>query len=52
LTTNTGSQTLSVTVFETKEKVSLTMPSRRLKVNINTDLLDWLEEQQVYYKLN
>ena len=52
LVSNTGSHSLSVTVFETKEKVSLTMPSRRLKININTELLDWLDTQQIYYKLN
>ncbi len=47
-----GSKSLSVQVFEPTEKLHITMPSRKLKVDITDELLTWLEEEQVYYKLN
>ena len=49
---NDGKQALSVLVYESKEKLTLTMPSRKLKVKISPEMLDWLDEKQVYYKLN
>ncbi|WP_010520609.1 DNA polymerase III subunit alpha [Aquimarina agarivorans] len=52
ITKFSGSKSLNVQVFEPKEKVQLTMPSRKLKIDINSELLEWLEKEQVYFKLN
>ncbi|WP_010182838.1 DNA polymerase III subunit alpha [Aquimarina agarilytica] len=49
---HSGSKSLSIQVFEPKEKVQITMPSRKLKVEITSELLEYLESEQVYFKLN
>jgi len=47
-----GNQALNFLVYDTKEKVKLTMPSRRQKVKVSQELLNELEEQDVRFKLN
>ena len=49
---NSGSNTLNILLYETKNKVKINMPSRRLKVEINDKLLNWLEKEQIRFKLN
>jgi len=47
-----GEKQLHFVIYEFEEKVKLTMPSRKQKVNISKELLEELHEQQVSYKLN
>ena len=47
-----GSHLLDFVVYDNKEQIKLEMNSRRQKVKVSQELLDELEEQQVFYKLN
>lgn len=47
-----GKHPLSFVLHETDSKIKLTMPSRKLKVQISNELLTELENQDVYFKLN
>lgn len=47
-----GEKQLFFVVYENEEKIRLTMPSRKHKINISKELLDELEREQVSYKLN
>ncbi len=47
-----GEKQLFFVVYENEEKIHLTMPSRKHKINISKELLDELEREQVSYKLN
>ncbi|MDO5970128.1 DNA polymerase III subunit alpha [Flavivirga aquimarina] len=47
-----GNQALNFLVYDTKEKIKLTMPSRRQKVKVSQELIKELEEQHIMYKLN
>ena len=47
-----GNHMLNFLVYDTKEKIKLSMPSRRVKVKVSQELLDELQEQDVKYKLN
>ncbi len=47
-----GNQALNFLVYDTKEKIKLTMPSRKQKVKVSQELLDALETQDVRFKLN
>lgn len=47
-----GNQMLNFLVYDTKEKIKLTMPSRKQKVKVSQELLNELEEQDVRFKLN
>jgi DNA polymerase-3 subunit alpha len=47
-----GNQTLHFVVYDNAEQIKLQMPSRRQKVKVSQELLDELDEHQVYYKLN
>jgi DNA polymerase-3 subunit alpha len=47
-----GNQVLNFLVYDTKEKMKLTMSSRRQKVKVCQELLDELEAQDVKFKLN
>ncbi len=47
-----GNQMLNFLVYDTKEKIKLTMPSRKQKVKVSQELLDALETQDVRFKLN
>ncbi|WP_026451278.1 DNA polymerase III subunit alpha [Aequorivita capsosiphonis] len=50
--THKGEKQLFFVVYEMNEKIKLTMPSRKQKVNISKELLDELEKEQVRYRLN
>ncbi len=47
-----GNQMLNFVVYDNAEQIKLQMPSRRQKVKVSQELLDELDEQQIYYKLN
>ncbi|WP_031426635.1 DNA polymerase III subunit alpha [Flavimarina sp. Hel_I_48] len=47
-----GDQNLYFYVFDTKEKMSLQMPSRKKKVKICNELLTQLKQKNLNYKLN
>ncbi|PTM04290.1 MAG: DNA polymerase III subunit alpha, partial [Bacteroidetes bacterium] len=47
-----GNQMLNFVIYDNKEQIKLQMPSRKQKVKISQELLDELESQQVFYKLN
>ncbi len=52
ISSNAGNHTLNFVVYEMAEQLKLHMPSRKQKVNISPELLDALEAESVYYKLN
>lgn len=47
-----GNQALNFVVYDNRDQVKLTMPSRKQKVKVSQELLDELENEQVYFKLN
>ena len=47
-----GNQMLQFVVYDNAEQIKLQMPSRKQKVKVSQELLDELDEHQVYYKLN
>ncbi|GAA4280652.1 DNA polymerase III subunit alpha [Gaetbulibacter aestuarii] len=47
-----GNQALNFIVYDRKDEIKLTMPSRKQKVKVSQELLDELEERELYYKLN
>src|SRR5690606_3840764 len=49
---NKGEKQLFFVVYDNEEKINLTMPSRRHKINISKKLLNELEAEQLSYKLN
>ena len=52
LTGHSGNHTLNFVIYEMTEQLKLHMPSRKQKVNISPDLLNALEDESIYYKLN
>lgn len=50
--THKGEKHLHFVIYEVENKVKLSMPSRKQKVNITQELLDELESKQVSYRLN
>ncbi len=47
-----GKQMLNFVIYDNEENIKLQMPSRKQKVKISQELLDELENNQVFYKLN
>ena len=47
-----GNHMLNFVIYDNKEQIKLNMPSRKQKVKISQELLDELENNDVYYKLN
>ena len=47
-----GNHHLNFVIYDNKEQIKLNMPSRKQKVKISQELLEELERQQVFYKLN
>ncbi|MBN2867299.1 MAG: DNA polymerase III subunit alpha, partial [Flavobacteriaceae bacterium] len=47
-----GNQALNFVVYDNRDQVKLTMTSRKQKVKVSQELLDELENEQVYFKLN
>jgi DNA polymerase-3 subunit alpha len=44
--------TLQFRVYDTEENIAVVMPSKKIKLNPNNDLLDLLKENGLEYKLN
>ena len=47
-----GDKGLYMDVFDTKEKIKLTLPSRKQRVKVSNELLLALEERNIHYRLN
>ena len=47
-----GNQMLNFLIYDTKEKIKLSMPSRKQKVKVCQELISELEAQGVMFKLN
>jgi len=47
-----GSQSLNFLVYDMKEKIKLSMLSRKQKVKVSQELLNELQTQELKYKLN
>ena len=52
LNTHKGDKQLFFVVYEESERIKLTMPSRKHKINISKELLEELHNKQIQYKLN
>ena len=50
--THKGDHALNFVVYDNDEELKLSMPSRKQKVKISQELLDELENNEVFYKLN
>ncbi|GGG39655.1 DNA polymerase III subunit alpha [Bizionia arctica] len=51
-TMHAGDNLLNFIIYDTEEQIKLVMPSRKQKVKISQELLDELESNDVFYKLN
>ncbi len=51
-TIHKGDHALNFVIYDNDEQIKLNMPSRKQKVKISQELLDELESQEVFYKLN
>jgi len=47
-----GDKTLFFSIYDTNKKVKLILNSKKQKVNITSDLLQFLDEKAWHYKLN
>lgn len=47
-----GKHSLNFTIYELEEEIKVTLASRKQKVQITSELLTALEDQEVHYKLN
>jgi DNA polymerase-3 subunit alpha len=47
-----GDHALNFVIYDNEEQIKLNMPSRKQKVKISQELLDELEANEVFYKLN
>ena len=47
-----GDKPLMIDIFHSEEKIKLTLPSRKRKIQVTPALLDRLEEASIAYKLN
>jgi len=52
LVSHKGKHPLNFVVYEMQDEIKLNLSSRKQKVNISSELLNVLEEQEVHYKLN
>ena len=52
LVTHKGDHTLNFIVYGMEEEIKVNLSSRKQKVNISSELLLQLEENDVHYKLN
>ena len=52
LKNNPGKQALNFTIWDAKEKIEVSLPSRNTKIHISNELLATLKNQQIDFKLN
>jgi len=47
-----GNHALNIVVYEPQDEIKLNFSSRKQKIEISTELLQLLDQQEVAYKLN
>jgi len=47
-----GDHHLNFVVYDSEEQIKLNLPSRKQKVKISQELLEELDNEKVFYKLN
>ena len=47
-----GDKGFYIDLFETEEKIKLTLPSRKQRVEVSNELLSTLEEKNIHYRIN
>ena len=52
LKNNPGKQSLHFTIWDAKEKIEVSLPSRNIKIKISNEFLATLKTQQINFKLN
>jgi DNA polymerase-3 subunit alpha len=52
LKNNPGKQSLNFTIWDAKEKIEVSLPSRNTKIHISNKLLATLKSQEINFKLN
>jgi DNA polymerase-3 subunit alpha len=52
LKNNPGKQSLNFTIWDAKEKIEVSLPSRNTKIHISNELLATLKSQEINFKLN
>jgi len=52
LKNNPGKQSLHFTIWDAKEKIEVSLPSRNTKIKISNEFLATLKTQQINFKLN
>jgi DNA polymerase-3 subunit alpha len=52
LKNNPGKQSLNFTIWDAKEKIEVSLPSRNTKIHISNKLLTTLKSQKINFKLN
>jgi DNA polymerase-3 subunit alpha len=52
LKNNPGKQSLNFTIWDAKEKIEVSLPSRNTKIHISNKLLATLKSQKINFKLN
>ncbi len=52
LKNNPGTQSLHFSIWDAKEKIEVSLPSRNTKIKISNELLTTLERQHIHFKLN
>ncbi|NRA93529.1 MAG: DNA polymerase III subunit alpha, partial [Psychroserpens sp.] len=52
LKSHEGNQSLNFVIYDNEEEIKLNLPSRKQKVKISQELLQDLERNEVFYKLN
>jgi len=52
ISSHKGDKHLELIIYEASEKIKITMPSKKFKIDISNQLLKKLEDEQIRYKLN
>ena len=52
ISSHKGDKQLELIIYEASEKIKITMPSKKFKIDISNELLKKLEDEQIRYKLN
>ena len=47
-----GDKGFYIDLFDTEEKIKLTLPSRKQRVEVSNELLSTLEEKNIHYRIN
>ena len=47
-----GDKGFYIDIFDRKEKIKLTLPSRKQRLEVSNELLSILEEKNIHYRIN